>query len=222
MSKVSAGPRIVRNLVKSRHSVLDPKIRLHKTDKENRLHLTSHPKLDSKIRIHVVKDVSGFSLLGGKHRVVTGASIERLKWEKLSQKPEGGTEPFETEERASPLDQTQTQTSQPSVPELSSSDPVPKSAIKALAQSFEARKTKRATRNNTNTTRADMSSQLTKVLTKDACPRKSNLIKTNPYIGNKRHPHLIYHLFANLPRAYPCAFLLLRPFHSTYPPHRYP
>jgi hypothetical protein len=173
MSKASAVPPIVKQLVKSN---LQPKARLHKTQRRH-VNFIPNPHLGQKIRFHdVAKNTPGSPVLSGKNRGF--ATVERapakfenlLKGEKSSQTPE--TDVVKSEAEGRTLSRDQKQPSQPPVPRAISGNPEAKGALKAVAVSFEAPKRTPGARNYRNTATANMSSQLTKVLAKDACPRK--------------------------------------------------
>lgn len=175
MSKASAVPPIFKQLVKSNRHLLQPKARLHKTQRRH-VNFIPNPHLRQKIRFHdIAKDTPGSPVLGGKNRGFTTverapATFENLKGEKSSQTPETGVVKSEAEGRT--LSRDQKQPSQPPVPRAISGDPEAKGPLKAVAVSSEAPKRTPGARNYSNTAAANMSSQLTKVLAKDACPRK--------------------------------------------------
>lgn len=175
MSQTSALPNTFKLLVKSNHPLLKPNLRFHKTH-SNHINSILNPHLGQKIRFHnVAKETSGSPVLSGKNCGLTTAESarakrENLKWEKLSQNLETGAASPEGGQRTSSQDQTQP--SQPPVPEAISSNTEQKRSINALAGSFEAQKRKPAARNYSSIAPGNMSGQLTKVLTKDACPRK--------------------------------------------------
>jgi hypothetical protein len=198
MSKVSATPKIIKQLAKPKDKpLLDPKIHYFKTY-NNRINFVNNPNLDPKIRFfNVTKDNPDFPIGFGawnRNRGVTNqdrarAKLERLAWEKSFKNPETSSASFEAEGRASSQDQTLTSTFLPFEPDVTSSYPEKKSAIKALAETFEARKkTEQAARNDSSITTANMSSELTKVLAKDACPRKSS----DPYRAIYLHCLVLY------------------------------
>jgi hypothetical protein len=183
MFKASTAPKIVKQFVKPKdNTALDHKIRFFKTH-NNRINFINNPNLDPKIRFHnVVKARPGF-LVGGSRALTSvqgsRATLERLVRERSSRNAETGRGSPEAEERLPSQDQTQTQTQTPTSqqpePELTSSYPAKNSALRSVADAFEARKKReQPARNFSSTTTANMSSELTKVLAKEACPRKSS------------------------------------------------
>jgi hypothetical protein len=178
MSKASTAPKFVKQFVKPKDSlVLDPKIRFFKTH-NNRINFINNPNLDPKIRFHnVTRDTPGFPVRAGKNRRVTSidraqAESERLEREKSSRNPGTSRSSVDAEDRASSQDQTPYSKSEESAATQIHHES--KSAIRTLAEAFETGKRERAPRTGSSITTANMSSELTKVLAKDACPRRSN------------------------------------------------
>jgi hypothetical protein len=160
MSRASTAPKIIKQITKIGDSpILDPRIRIFKTE-NNLIQFKNNPNLDPKIRFFTVtKDAPGFPVGGGawnKNRRVTSenrlrAKLERLEWEKSHQAPYSTSESVKAE--------------------ACQEDPKPSSGIRAVADALEASKRERDLRNQSRII-TNMSSELTKVLTKDACPRK--------------------------------------------------
>jgi hypothetical protein len=182
MSKASTAQKISKQLVKAKDNpVLDPKIRFFKTH-NNRINFINNPNLDPKIRFHnVVKDRRGFPVVGDSRGLTSAqgprATVETLARDISARNSETSSVSVEAQERASSKDQTQTPTqiSQSLEPEVPSSHPEGKSGLRSVADAFEARKTgEQPARNFSSTTTGNMSSELTKVLAKDASPRKSS------------------------------------------------
>jgi hypothetical protein len=179
MSRASTAPKIIKQITKISDSpILDPRIRILKTE-SNLIQFKNNPNLDPKIRFFAVtKDPPGFPVGGGawnKNRRVTSedrlrAKLERLEWEKSHQAPYSTSESVKAGDRD--LSQGQPQAFPQFKQEVSQEDPEPSSGIRAVADALEARKKERDLRNESRIITNNMSSELTKVLTKDACPRK--------------------------------------------------
>ena len=97
------------------------------------------------------------------------AKLEGLEWEKSHQAPYSTSESVKAGDRD--LSQSQPQAFPQSKQEVSQEGPEPSSGIRAAANTLEARKRERDLRNESKII-TNMSTELTKVLTKDACPRK--------------------------------------------------
>jgi hypothetical protein len=175
MSRASTAPKIIKQINKISDSpILDPRIRILKTE-NNLIQFKNNPNLDPKIRFFTVtKDAPGFPVGGGawnkNHRVTSGdrlrAKFERLEWEKSHQTLCSTGESVKAGDRD--LSQGQPQAFLRFKQEAFQKDPEPTCDIRAVADTLEARKREQDLRNETN----NMSSELTNVLTKDACPRK--------------------------------------------------
>jgi hypothetical protein len=179
MSRASTAPKIIKQINKISDSpILDPRIRILKTE-NNLIQFKNNPNLDPKIRFFTVtKDPPGFPVGGGawnKNRRVTSedrlrAKLERLEWEKSPQAPYSTSESVKAGDRD--LFQGQPQAFPQFKQEASQEDSEPSSGIRAVVDALEARKRERDLRNESGIITNNMSSELTKVLTKDACPRK--------------------------------------------------
>src|SRR5271155_1712290 len=159
MSRASTAPKIIKQITKIGDSpILDPRIRILRTG-NNLIQFENNPNLDPKIRFFTVtKDPPGFPVGGGawnKNRRVTSedrlrAKLERLEWEKSHQAPYSTSESVKAGDRD--LSQGQPQAFPQFRQEVFQGDREPSSGIRIITN--------------------NMSSELTKVLTKDACPRK--------------------------------------------------
>ena len=179
MSRASTAPKIIKQITKISDSpILDPRIRIFKTDNKL-IQFQNNPNLDPKIRFFTVtKDAPGFPVGGGawnkNHRVTSGdrlrVKLERLEREKSHQAPYSTSESVKAGDRD--LSQGQPQAFLEFKQEAFQKDPEPSSDIRVVADALEARKREQDLRNESRIITNNMSSELTKVLTKDACPRK--------------------------------------------------
>jgi hypothetical protein len=168
MSRASTAPKIIKQITKiSDSAILDPRIRIFKTDNKL-IHFKNNPNLDPKIRFFTVaKDAPGFPVGGGawnKNRRVTSGDRLRAKF------PYSTSESVKAGDRD--LSQGQPQASLKFKQEAFQKDPESSSDIRAVAGTLEARKREQDPRNESRIITNNMSSELTHVLTKDACPRK--------------------------------------------------
>jgi hypothetical protein len=166
MSKASAPSRIEKQITRIIDSpFLDPKIRLFKAANGS-IQFRNNPNFDPNIRFFVAKDKPNFSVRGGslnKVKRVTSqdkvqAAFERFTLEKAPTNPETSGHSIKEVNR----DPLRNKTQAPRA-DFAQTYPDPKRGIGRREQALQ---------NNGTLNTAKMSSQLTTVLTKDACPRK--------------------------------------------------
>jgi hypothetical protein len=168
MSRASTAPKIIKQITKiSDSAILDPRIRIFKTDNKL-IQFKNNPNLDPKIRFFTVaKDAPGFPVGGGawnkNHRVTSGDRL-RAKF------PYSTSESVKAGDRD--LSQGQPQAFLKFKQEAFRKVPEPSSDIRAVADALETRNREQDLRNESRIITNNMSSELTYVLTKDACPRK--------------------------------------------------
>jgi hypothetical protein len=179
MLRASTAPNIIKQITKISDSPIpDPRIHILKTDSKS-IQFKNNPNLDPKIRFFTVtKDAPGFPVGGDvwnkNHRVTSGdrlrAKFEHLEWEKSHQNPYSTSESVKAGDRG--LSQGRPQAFLKLKQEAFQKDPEPSSDIRGVADALEAKKKEQDLRNEGRIVTNNMSSELTKVLTKDACPRK--------------------------------------------------
>ena len=162
MSKASAPLKIIKQITKtSDRPLLDPKIRLFRIE-NNRFQFHNNFNLDPKIRCFTDgKNPTNLS------QVRAGAELDRLARRKSKQALKSTSAAVGRGSKDPSKSPTQT-----FQPEGTPKDPESESAIRAFAEAFEAKKREQSPGTDSRIITANMSSQLTKVLAKDACPRK--------------------------------------------------
>ena len=175
MSKASKSPKPVLGIIKKHETPkLDPKIRLFQIDNK-RISFRNNPNLDPIFRSNLVRsDGPGFFGVGPGSRVTsqdTSCADTKLPEREIFASLHRKTSSQSVEAGNRDLFQKRDHTRN-SRPDFTLQDSKKANGIRAVAEAFEARKRVQVSPTKRVIPTSNMSSQLTKVLAKDACPRE--------------------------------------------------